>query len=243
MEKIKLGAKTRLERGAKVNKGRQSGLIPAIVYGKAVAAKSLWIDNLDFKRLIKKAGESSLIDLDIDEKEQRKVIIYEMQKDPVTGRCDHVDFFQVKMDEKIETEVELAYIGESPAVKEAGGVLVKNLDKVKVKCLPGDLPSQIEIDISSIKNFDDHIFAKDLQMAKGVEIDLDPEMVVALVAPPRSDQQIKELEEKVEADVTKVEGVVKEEPVEGVEGTEGAEGEKAGEANREGKKAGEKNKK
>lgn len=240
MERIKLGAKTRLERGAKVNKGRQSGLIPAVVYGKTFAAKSLWVNNLDFKRLIKKAGESSLIDLDIDEKEQRKVIIYEMQKDPVTGQLDHVDFFQVKMDEKIETEVELVYIGESPAVKEEGGVLVKNLDKVKVKCLPGDLPSQIEIDISSIKNFDDHIFAKDLQVAKGVEIDLDPEMVVALVAPPRSDEELKELEEKVEADVTKVEGVVKEEPAPGTEDGKAeeaiGEGKKAGEPARPGKK-------
>jgi len=233
MKKIKLEAKTRLERGAKVNKGRQSGLIPAVVYGKAVAAKSLWISTLDFKRLIKKSGESALIDLDIDAKEQSNVIIHEMQKDPVTGNFDHVDFFQVKMDEKIKTEIELVFVGESAAVKEAGGVLVKNLDKVEVECLPADLPSSIEVDISSIKNFDDYIYAKDLKVGSGVELKVDLETVVALVSPPRSEEELKGLEEKVEADVTKVEGVVKEEPA------EGAPGEKAGAADREAKKPGE----
>jgi len=209
MEKVKLEAKTRLERGRKVNKGRSEGLIPAVTYGKNVAAESLWVKSLDFKKLIKKAGESTLIDLNIDGKNGRNVIIYELQKDPVRDQYTHVDFFQVKMDEKIEKEIELVFIGESASVKEAGGVLVKNLDKVEVECLPADLPSSIEVDISSIKTFDDYIFVKDLKVGSGVEIKLDPETVVALVAPPRSEEELKELEEKVEADVTKVEGMTK----------------------------------
>src|SRR4030065_1787452 len=136
MEKIKLEAKKRLERGKKTKKGRSVGMIPAVVYGKGVDSESLWVKNLDFKRLVKKAGESTLINLDIDGKDNRNVIIYETQKDPVSGAYAHIDFFQVKMDEKIETEVELVFIGESSVVKESGGVLVKNLDKVEVECLP-----------------------------------------------------------------------------------------------------------
>ena len=144
------------------------------------------------------------------------MIIYDSQKDPVSEKFTHIDFFQVRMDEKIEKEIELVFVGESPAVKETGGVLVKNLDKVEISCLPADLPSSIEVDISSIKAFDDYIYVKDLKVGRGVEIKVDPETVVALVAPPRSDEELEALEQKVEGDVTKVEGMVKpEEPVEG----------------------------
>ena len=209
MEKIKLSAKKRVERGRRTKKGKLEGLVPAVVYGKGVPTESLWINALDFKRLIKKAGESTLINLDIDGKNPRNVIIYEMQRDPVRDQFIHVDFFQVKMDEKIKTEVELVFIGESPAVKELSGVLVKNMDKVEIECLPADLPSSIEVDISPIKTFDDYIYIKDLNLGKGVETEIDPETVVALVSPPRSEEELKGLEEKVEADVTEVEGMVK----------------------------------
>lgn len=223
MEKIKLEAKTRVERGRKTKKGKLGGLIPVVIYGKNVEAKSLWINDLDFKRLVKKSGESTLIELDIDGKDRRNVIIYELQKDPVSDQYVHVDFFQVKMDEKIKKEVELVFVGESAAVKELSGVLVKNMDEVEVECLPADLPAEIVVNITPIKTFEDYIYAKDLKVGRGVEIKLDPEMVVALVAPPRSDEELKALEEKVEADVTKVEGVVKEEPAEADEGEKAEE--------------------
>lgn len=212
MEKIKLDAKLREERGKKVNRGRKDGLIPAVTYGKGVEAQSLWVDALDFSRLIKKSGESVIIDLSIGEKSGYNVLIHEMQQNPVNGMISHIDFYQVKMDEKIETEVELFFIGESPAVKESGGVLVKSLDNIEISCLPADLPSNIEVDISKIKTFEDHIYVKDLKIPKGVEVKDDPETVVALVTPPRSEEELSQLEEKVVEDVTKVEGVVKEEP-------------------------------
>lgn len=212
MEKIKLDAKTREERGKKLNKGRKSGLIPAVTYGKGSEPQSLWVSALDFGRLIKKYGESVIINLSISGKNGYNVLIHELQQSPVSGNISHIDFYQVKMDEKIETEVELVFIGESPAVKEMGGVLVKSLDKVEISCLPADLPSSIEVDIANIKTFEDHIYVKDLKISKEVEVKDDPETVVALVTPPRSEEELSELEEKVVEDVTKVEGVVKEEP-------------------------------
>ena len=221
MEKILLTAKKRTELGRKANKGRKTGLVPAVVYGKGIKSDCLWVNSLEFKRLLKKSGESVIIDLAIDGKSDRNVLIHEIQKDPVKGNYLHIDFYQVNMAEKIETEVELVFIGESLAVKEAGGVLVKNVDKVKVRCLPGDLPSHIDVDISGIKTFDDHIFAKNLKISDKVEIEIDPETVVALVAPPRSEEELSELEQKVEEDVTQVEGVIKETP----EGEVSGEGE------------------
>ncbi len=215
MDKVILEAKTRSERGRKVNKGRKEGLVPAVVYGNKVDSLGLWVSALDLKRLLKKSGESTIIDLKIDGKDDRNVLIHEIQKNGLTDNFMHIDFFQVRMDKEIETEVELVFIGEAPAVKEQGGILVKSIDKVEVKCLPADLPSHIDVDISVINAFDKHITINDLKIPAKVKIKADLETVVALVTPPRSEEDLAELEEKVEADVTKVEGVVKEEaPVE-----------------------------
>lgn len=218
MEKVELKAEIRDVFGKKVNKNRKKGLIPAVVYGKKVKSESLWINELDLERLLKKSGESTMIGLETGGKNGRNVIIYEIQRHPVTDKIIHVDFFQVRMDEEIETEVELQFIGESPAVRDLGGVLVKNMDEIEVKCLPGDLPSHIDVDVSVLKTFDDRILVKDLNVSEKVEIKPDSETIVALVSQPRSEEELGKLDEKVEADVTKVEGVVKEEaPAEGEE--------------------------
>jgi large subunit ribosomal protein L25 len=225
MDKVILEAKKRDVLGRKTNKGRKEGLIPAVVYGKGIDGINIWVKLLDFKRLIKKSGESTVIDLKIDEKDNRNVLIYDTQKDPVRDTYVHIDFFQVRMDEEIETEVELEYVGEAPAVKELGGVLVKNIDAIEVKCLPADLPSSITVDISSLKTFEDRITLGDLNISKKIELSIDLETVIALVSPPRSEDEMSGLDTKVDADVTKVEGVVKETaPVEGVENKEEKKG-------------------
>jgi large subunit ribosomal protein L25 len=221
MEKVELKAKTRDIFGKKTNRGRKDGLIPAVVYGRGIESVSIWVNMLEFKRLLKKSGESTMISLEVDGKSGRNVIVYEIQRDTVTDRIIHIDFFQVKMDEEIETEVKLEFIGESLAVRDLGGVLVKNIDEIEVKCLPGDLPSHIDVDVSVLNAFEDRIYVKDLKIPAKVKIELEPETVVALVSPPRSEEELGKLDEKVEADVTKVEGVVKAEaPAEGEENKE-----------------------
>lgn len=211
MDKVILEAKTREERGRKVNKGRRDGLVPAVIYGNKIESQSLWVNALELKRLLRKTGESTIIDLQIDGKDDRNVLIHEIQRHGISNQFKHVDFFQVRMNEKIETEVELVFIGESRAVKELGGILVKNIDKVMVKCLPADLPSHIDVDISLIDSFEKHLTIGDLKVSDRVEIEIDTETVVALATPPRTEEDLAALEEKVEADVTKVAGVVKEE--------------------------------
>jgi large subunit ribosomal protein L25 len=210
MDKILLESKARAERGRKVNQGRRDGLVPAVVYGHGVESTSLWVNALDLRRLLKKSGESTIISLKIDGKDDRNVLIQEIQRDGVTGSYTHVDFFQVRMNEEIETEVELVFVGESQAVKTLGGILVKNMDKVMVKCLPADLPSHIDVDISKINTFENHITINDLSISDKIKVDVDPSTVVALVSEPRSEEDLAKLSEKVEADVTKVEGIVKE---------------------------------
>lgn len=211
MDKEKLSAKLRDVLGRKTNKFRKKGLIPAVVYGKGMEGKNLWIEGLEMQRFLKKSGESTIIDLNIEGSDNLNVIINEIQRDPVRDALTHIDFFRVKMDEKIETEVALEFVGEAPAVKELGGMLIKSLDELPIKCFPGDLPGEINVDISVLKTFEDRISVSDLKLSDKIEVLIDPETVIATVEEPRSQEEIDKLEEKVEADVTKVEGVVKEE--------------------------------
>lgn len=211
MEKAKLISKIREIFGRKTNKERKNGLIPAVIYGKGMKPISLWIKALDLKRIINKFGENSLVELETEKGEKYNAIINEIQRNPVNENFLHVDFHKVRMDEKLEAEVELNFIGEAPAIKELGGILVKNLAVVEVSCLPNDLPTHIDVDTSDLKTFEDTIRVKDLKIPEKVEVKNDPETVVALIEEPRSEEELKELDEKVTEDVTQVEGVVKEE--------------------------------
>lgn len=212
MEKAKLISKIREIFGRKTNKERKNGLIPAVIYGKGMKPISLWIKALDLKKIIDKFGENSLVELETEKGEKYNAIINEIQRNVVSGNFLHVDFHKVRMDEKLEAEVELNFIGEAPAIKELGGILVKNLAAVEVSCLPNDLPTHIDVDTSVLKTFEDSIRVKDLKIPEKVEVKNDPETTVALIEEPRSEEELKELDEKVTEDVTQVEGVVKEEP-------------------------------
>jgi len=113
-----------------------------------------------------------------------------------------VDFFKVRLDEKITAPVPLEFIGESIAVKDMGGVLVKSMDEVEIEALPSNLPHSIKIDISAIKEIDGSIFIKDIAANENYKFISDPETVIATVTLPE--------EEEVEAPVASVEDVVTE---------------------------------
>ncbi|HEX8974543.1 MAG TPA: 50S ribosomal protein L25 [Patescibacteria group bacterium] len=208
---ITLKADVRELTGKKAKKLRKQDLIPAVMYGNKIAAQNLQVNELDFSRVYSKAGESALIELEVAGKKVN-VLIHEIQHEPMSGRVSHVDFFQVNMKEEVETEIPLEFVGESEAVKALGGTLVKNMDAVAVKCLPADLPEKFEINLSKLATFDDVITVADLKTSAKVEIMLEDETVIALVSEPRSEEELAGLDQKVEEDVTKVAGVVKEAP-------------------------------
>lgn len=167
---------------------RKDGLVPAVVYGSGLATRQLAVKYLDLAKAYQQAGESSLVDLQIGPTESIKVLFKEVQVDPVTGRYLHVDFHQVKMDEKLKTEIPLKFIGEAPAVKDLGGVLETSLQAVEVECLPKDLIHEIEVDLSPLKTFDDIIHIKDLKAPAGLTILNKPDDAVALVVEPAKEE-------------------------------------------------------
>lgn len=191
-------AKKREVLGKAVKQLRKAGEIPAVIYGKAKENQNLSLNRIEFEKLYRDHGTSAIILLDIDGN-KKNVLIQEISFNPVNGLADHVDFYEVSMTEKITTMVPLNFIGDSSAVIELGGTLVTNKNEVEVECLPADLPPEIEVDITPLVDFETDIHVSDLKIPAGVEIKDDPEEMVATVEPPRSEEELAELEETPEA--------------------------------------------
>ena len=207
---MKLSAASRLEVGKGLDRLREEDMVPAVIYGRKIAPQSVAVKYLEFAKVYKTAGENTIVELSVGAGKPVNVLIHEVQMSPLRNRFLHVDFFQVRMDEEIETHVPIAFINESPAVREMGGMLMKSIEELPVRTLPNDLPHVLEVDLSMLRSFDDHIKVSDIKVSPKVKIDADPNMVIASVIPPRTEAEMDTLNTKVEADVTKVEGVVKE---------------------------------
>lgn len=209
-EYMKLTAVLREEAGKGLEQLRKNDMVPAVVYGRKIEPRNISLSYLEFSKAYKQAGENTIIELSVGEGKPVNVLIHAVQMSPLKNRFIHADFFQVRMDEEIETHVPLVFIGESPAVREMGGMLMKSIEELPVKTLPSDLPHSLEVDLSTLLTFEDHITVSDIKVSDKVKIDADPNMVIASVIPPRTEAEMETLDVKVEADVTKVEGVVKE---------------------------------
>lgn len=203
MEKITLNAKKRDLTGKKVSNLRKDGFIPASLYGHDTKPINLMVNFKEFKKAYDNAGATTLVDLVIADGATQKVLIHDVQFHPVTEEPLHADFYKIKMTEEIETEVPLEFVGEAPAVKDLEGNLITNKKEIKIKCLPTELISELQVDISGLKTFDDKILISDLKLPNGIEILEEPEDVVALVNPPRSEEELAAMEEEAAADTEK----------------------------------------
>lgn len=201
MTEFKLKATERTE---KANKVRSEGKIPAVVYGKGFEPVSIAMDKLEFAHIYREAGTSNLIELLLSDK-KFKILVSELQKDPLTGAVLHADFLKVNMKEKIHAEIPLEFIGDSAAVMNLEGSLITPVDSVEVECLPGDLISEIQVDISVLEDFEKNIKVSDLNIPAGIEVLSDPEEIIAFVQEPRSDDEMAELDAAVEENVDAVE--------------------------------------
>lgn len=196
MEEITLKAKERQITGKKVKQLREKGMLPAVLYGSEAKPENLTIEQREFQKVFAKAGSSALVDLQIDDQSSVKILIHEPQLDPVKDLPIHVDLYKIKMTEKITTEIPLKFVGEAPAVKDLEGNLITNKDAVEVECLPGDLIPEIEVNISGLKTFDDYIYVKDLKLPETIKNLGEPEDIIVQVTPPRSEEELEEMEKE-----------------------------------------------
>ena len=183
----------------KTNKLREKGFLPAILYGAEIKSIPLKVNLKEFEEVYKKAGETTLISLQLEEdKKDYSVLVHDFQRDPITGKFLHVDFFQPALREEIEVKVPLKFVGESEAVKSSGGTLIKEMSELEIKGLPQNLPHEIEVDISKLKKIDDVITVNDLKLPEGIKSIRKPEEIVVLVTPPEKEEVGKALKEGAE---------------------------------------------
>jgi len=184
---------------------RAQDLIPAELYGHGTENIHLFVTKKDFTLVLNEAGESTLVDL-VVEGQKHPVLIHAIHYHPVTDEVLNVDFYQVKMDEKITTSVELEFVGESPAVKNLGGILVRAVSELEVEALPADLPHDIKVDVSILKEIGDSIQVKDLPISNKVKVEADPETVVTTIT-----AQMTEEEDKAQGQAADLSAIEKEE--------------------------------
>jgi len=219
--KIELTVQQRSVTGSKVKTLRGEGILPAVLYGKGMESVNIQLPLDTFKKTLKSAGESTLVYVTLDGK-MYPTIIADVERNPLSNEPAHADFRKVSLTEKIKAMVPVVFTGESAAVKDLGGIFVRNINELEVQALPADMPHEITVDISGLKAFGDQIVLGDIELT-GATFTADEGDIVATVQEPKSEEELAAELAAPTTDVSAVEELKKEEkPAE-----EGEEGEAA----------------
>ena len=201
--------------GKKTRALRKQGLIPAELYGHGLENLHFSVSAKSFNKVLKEAGERSIISL-VSDNQRKSVLINYISRDPVFDAILGIDFYQVRMDEVLRTKVPVEFINESPAVK-TGGVLVKAIQEIEVEALPNAIPQSFVVDLSVLTEIGKSFHVKDLPLEelsrKNVKILLEPSMVIATIKAQITEEQEQVMAEtaptvesiKVETEEKKVE--------------------------------------
>lgn len=209
MDQIELKVTSREILGKKVRFLRRQGVIPVHLYGPGIESMALQCDTTELQRVLDEAGKTQLISLKIDnEKKPRTVVVHEVQIEPQTGESLHVDFYQVKMAEKVKVEIPIVLVGEAPALKFKENMLVQELNTLFVECLPAKIPPSVELDLNSLTESEQAVRVKDIELDREVTVLNDPELVMVKI----SVRRIEKVEEPVIAEEEEIE-VPEEAPV------------------------------
>lgn len=168
--------------GKKTRFLRRQGFTPVHLFGHGVKSLSLQCNTADLQRMIAQAGTARLVYVEIEgEKQPRSVLIREIQRDVPAGALLHVDFYQIRKEERIKAEVPVVLVGEAPALKVKGRSLTHGITSLSVECLPDKLPPQIEVDLGSLEEAGQVIMVRDIELAPDINIVTEPEQLVVKV--------------------------------------------------------------
>lgn len=188
MNQVSLKARQRTDTGKQVAKSlRRDGALPAVVYGSGESSTPLTLDYREFEGFLRKTrGESVVINLEIEGMEDKKALLRDIQRDYLRNQLLHADFQQIRMSDRITTEVSLVMIGEPIGVTRDGGVLDQSLRVVEISCVASEIPEHLEVDISEL-SMGDTIHISDLSF-ENVEIVTDGEVAVVSVLTPMAEE-------------------------------------------------------
>ena len=204
MKEIILQAKKRDVIGKQVKSIRREGELPGIVYGPRIQPINITLNYREASRILPYITSSHLVIVDV-EGDRHNVLVREKQRHPYLGTLLHVDFMAVSLTEKLRAGVLIEFEGESPAVKELGGILVTGQEEIEVECLPQDLPERITINLSVLREIGDAIHVKDLIIPDNVQVLTALDEMVALVTAPAVEEVEEVVEEVVEEEAAEPE--------------------------------------
>lgn len=185
--------------GKRVRELRREGIVPGNIYGRGIDSVAVQIPFTDARVMLNEHGRNTLIELQIDgEAQPRSVVVRELDREPVSGAIQHIDFFQVDLTRKLQADVPVHLIGEAPAQQTWGGILVHEADTISIEALPIDLPDHLEISVEGMEELDDQLTAGELELPSGVELLADASTVIARIARPRL--EVEEEEEVLEGE-------------------------------------------
>jgi large subunit ribosomal protein L25 len=193
MEGLTLKATTRDVFGKKTRFLRRQGMTPAHLFGHNLKSLALNCSTAELTHILAQAGTTTLLNLKVDsEKRPRKVLIREVQKDVFGRQLLHVDFYQVKLTEKIKADIPITLVGEAPALRLKGRFLMHTLDSLSIECLPEKLPPEIRVDLSSLEEVEQAIHVRDLDIGQDIAVATDPDQLIVKV----SEKVVAEIEEE-----------------------------------------------
>jgi len=212
---------------------RASGRVPAVVYGAKKATVAISVDPKQISRILtSESGHNTIFELHLDG-DKARVMIVDWQYDPVKGKLLHIDMKRIAMDERIKVQVPIHLVGEAAGVKQQGGILDQVLREVEIECLPGDIPSHVDADVSELV-FGTVLRISDLKLSSAVKVLTDPNQTVAHitsvkeeVAPTPEAVAAEAAAAPAEPEVIKKGKQETEEEIPAAEGKEGKEGKKA----------------
>lgn len=181
---VSLKASARIK-GANVKDLRKAGQVPVVVYGNKVENTLLQVEEMLLKKAHLKAGESTLIELEVDGK-TIPALFHQVDLDPVSDRMIHVDFYAVDMKKEVEAEVHIRYENESPVVKD-GAVLVNALHEILVSALPSKLPHDLALDLSKLTEMGGTLTVADVVIPAGVTVLTPLDSVIVIAQEPRAE--------------------------------------------------------
>jgi large subunit ribosomal protein L25 len=216
MDELTLTVNRRDVLGKKNRFLRNQGFTPVHLFGHDIESRALQCDTTQLRQIVAVAGATRLINLKIEgEKDAKRVFIREIQKDVFGKKLLHVDFYQVKKGQKIAFVVPIVLVGEAPAMKGKGRMLIHGVTRIRLECLPENVPARVEVDISGLLEIGQSISVKDIVLDPSITIKAEPEQLVVRVVEAIMKEKVEEVAVAAEAVAEGAEGAAVAEKPEG----------------------------
>jgi large subunit ribosomal protein L25 len=182
MPEMKLTATKREVLGKKTKQLRSQGLTPAHLFGHALESQSLQCATTDLLKILAQAGTTRLLSLKVEgDKETKRVFVREIQRDVISRALLHVDFYQVRKDEKMQMGIPIVLVGDAPALRGKGRMISRGIMELRIECLPEKVPPQVEVDISVLTELEQGLYVKDIVLDPDIIVHADPQQLVVKI--------------------------------------------------------------